>query len=73
MAQGLHAVLNAIIAADAIPPLVALLTSEQPYDQDTAAQALNNLANDLQPGKHAVIAAEARPAFTHCIAELRTA
>ena len=51
----------AIIAAGAVPPLVALLRSELPAVQRPAAGALWNLAVGSQHSKEAIIAAGAVP------------
>ena len=59
--NGSHSNQDTIVAADAVPLLVALLRSNQPSVQEPAAIALWNITNGCQQNKDAIIAADAVP------------
>lgn len=54
---------NAIIATGALPPLVALLRSEEPAVQAQAARTVRSLATGSQHNQNAIIAADTVPAI----------
>ena len=61
LANGSQQNKDAVIAAGAVPPLLATLTSDQPVLQGQAALALENLAAGSQPGQDVIVAAGAVP------------